>query len=117
MEFRGPIGCATCASRVAHQKARSKNPSLDTVRQRKLLASAPGACLPSPHWWPKSSALMRTPNATEHNPSYDNEFLPVRPCVAGRRKSQIGVGWRATVDEMGNIRSPSRYDAGASCAL
>jgi len=60
---------------------------------------------------------MRTPNATEHNPSYDNEFLPVRPCVAGRRKSQIGVGWRATVDEMGNIRSPSRYDAGASCAL
>ena len=45
---------------------------------------------------------MRTPNATEHNPSYDNEFLPVRPCVAGRRKSQIGVGWRATVDEDGH---------------
>jgi hypothetical protein len=35
----------------------------------------------------KSNSLMRTPKATEHHPSYDNEFLPSWPGGAAHRKS------------------------------
>jgi hypothetical protein len=38
---------------------------------------------------------MRTPNATEHHLSYDNEFLPGWPGVADRRTLRIRQSWRA----------------------